>query len=317
MKHRDDIANAKLIPSILPAYLPPLSGAINRDSVPRDFEYALVTAYLLKEVRAVHADQDKIAALKFSDFNLGDRKVYNMLAPHKYLMRTKGKNSNITPQSWTQNLAQSTLLNVMKILHFGRHQEVNACIKLLLSFYHGGYLWLNCRITVDPTLINQITGLSMQGPRPTRFLPHKDHGSCSRSEDKGYLQRCREGHMRLQGSLYPERRSAPSLSTDRREISLQEPAHPSNQICSRPRREVRGGPTHELGKYLVNQLELDCREAKDQGYEFHFSWILILITFIAWEMPKGATFPNIEPFEPLVAKFSTLWYSSDMNKQWQ
>jgi hypothetical protein len=70
-------------------------------------------------------------------------------------------------------------------------------------------------------------------------------------------------------------------------------------------------------KYLVNQLELDCREAQDQGYEFHFSWLLILIAFIAWEMPEGATFPDIEPFEPLAMKFSTLWYSSDMNKQWQ
>jgi hypothetical protein len=34
-------------------------------------------------------------------------------------------------------------------------------------------------------------------------------------------------------------------------------------------------------------------------------------------MPEGATFPDIEPFEPLAMKFSTLWYSSDMNKQWQ
>ena len=67
-------------------------------------------------------------------------------------------------------------------------------------------------------------------------------------------------------------------------------------------------------KYLVNKLELDCREAQDQGYEFHFTWLLILIVFITWEMPEGATFPDIEPFEPLVAKFSTLWYSSDMNK---
>jgi hypothetical protein len=33
-KHRDDIVNAKLIPSILPSYIPPLKGAINRDSVP-------------------------------------------------------------------------------------------------------------------------------------------------------------------------------------------------------------------------------------------------------------------------------------------
>jgi hypothetical protein len=70
-------------------------------------------------------------------------------------------------------------------------------------------------------------------------------------------------------------------------------------------------------QYLVNQLELDCREAQDQGYEFHFSWLLILVAFIAWEMPEGATFPDIEPFEPLAVKFSTLWYSNDMNKQWK
>jgi hypothetical protein len=187
-KHRDDLTNAKLILSILPTYIPPLSGVVNRDNVPRDFEYALVTAYLPKGIRAVHADQDKIAALKFSDFNLDDRKVYNMLAPHKYLTRTKGKNSKIVPQSWTHNLAQSTLLNVMKILHFGRHQEVNACVKLLLSCYHGGYLWLNHRITVDPTLINQITGLSMQGPDPQDFYPRKNNGSRSSSKDQGHLR---------------------------------------------------------------------------------------------------------------------------------
>jgi hypothetical protein len=55
----------------------------------------------MKKVCAVHADKDKIIALKFSDFNLGDMKVYNMLALHKYLTRTKENNSNITPQSWT------------------------------------------------------------------------------------------------------------------------------------------------------------------------------------------------------------------------
>jgi hypothetical protein len=32
-KHRDDIANSKLFSRILPTYLPPLSGAINRESV--------------------------------------------------------------------------------------------------------------------------------------------------------------------------------------------------------------------------------------------------------------------------------------------
>jgi hypothetical protein len=104
-KHKDDLVNAKLIPSILPAYIPPLSGVENRDSVPRDFEYTLVMVYLSKGIHTVRVDQDKIATLKFNDFNLGDRKVYNMLAPHKYPNITKGKNSNIIPQSWTMNLA--------------------------------------------------------------------------------------------------------------------------------------------------------------------------------------------------------------------
>jgi hypothetical protein len=55
-KHKDDLANAKLIMSILPTYLSPLSDTINRDSVPKDFEYILVTMYLLKEVCVVCAD---------------------------------------------------------------------------------------------------------------------------------------------------------------------------------------------------------------------------------------------------------------------
>jgi hypothetical protein len=67
-------------------------------------------------------------------------------------------------------------------------------------------------------------------------------------------------------------------------------------------------------KYLVNQLELHCREAQDQGYEFHFRWLLILIAFFSWEMLESATFPEIEPFEPLYTSFTMLWYSSDMVK---
>jgi hypothetical protein len=98
-KHQDDLANSKLILNILTSYISPLSGAVNRDSMPKDFEYTLVMAYLPKGILAVRANQDKIAALKFSNFNLGDRKVYNMLAPHKYLTRTKGNNSKIIPQS--------------------------------------------------------------------------------------------------------------------------------------------------------------------------------------------------------------------------
>ena len=43
--------------------------------------------------------------------------------------------------------------------------------------------------------------------------------------------------------------------------------------------------------YLINELENDCREAQDLGYEFHYSWFIILIEFVAWKMPEGYNFP--------------------------
>jgi hypothetical protein len=156
-KHKDDLANAKLILTILPDKIPPLAGMVNRDSVPSDFEYTMVTVYLPKGIRAVLTEQDKITALKFSNFNLRDRKIYGMLPSYKYLTRKKRKNSKMIPQPWMMNLTHSTLLNVMKIPHFKRYQEVNACVKLLLSCYHVSYLWLDHRITVDPMLIHRIT----------------------------------------------------------------------------------------------------------------------------------------------------------------
>jgi hypothetical protein len=132
-KHRDDLENVKLIPTILPDYILPLVGAVSRDSVSREFDYTMVTTYLLKGIRAVRTQQDKIMTLKFSSFNLGDQKNYNMLTPYKYLTRTKGKNLKIIPQPWTMNLAQSTLLNVMKIPQFGSTRRL---MRLLISCYH-------------------------------------------------------------------------------------------------------------------------------------------------------------------------------------
>jgi hypothetical protein len=46
-------------------------------------------------------------------------------------------------------------------------------------------LVVKCRITVDLTLINPITGLSMQGPDPQDFYPGKsmDHALAQRIKD--------------------------------------------------------------------------------------------------------------------------------------
>jgi hypothetical protein len=138
----------------MPDYIPPLAGAVSRDSVPRDFDYTFITTYLPKGIHVVGTQLGQIVTLNISDFNLGDRKNYGILTPHKYLAKTKGKKLNIIPQSWTMDIARSTILNVMKIPHFDRHQEVNVCVKILLSCFHGGYLWLDRHINIDLELIH-------------------------------------------------------------------------------------------------------------------------------------------------------------------
>jgi hypothetical protein len=108
-------------------------------------------------------------------------------ATHRYLMKKTRKKPHIVSQPWIKDLVQSTILNVMKIPHFGQHQEVNTCVKLLLSCYHGRYLWLNRCITVDPALIHLMTGLSMQGPDPRHLYPGK-------TSDRSLAQRIKEAY---------------------------------------------------------------------------------------------------------------------------
>jgi hypothetical protein len=194
-----------------------------------------------------------------------------MLAPHKYLMMKKGKNSKIVPQQWTMNLTQSTLLNVMKIPHFGRHQEVNACVKLLLVSYHGGYLWLNQHITIDPAMINQITGLSMQGPDPQDYYPGK-------TTDHTLSQNIKEAY----GNVEKGMQGYKVTSIDSGTVCLTCHMIVGKLVRKNRLMQVFGFVVDLVGKcvegvqmnwsrYLADQLELDCREAQDQGYEFHFS----------------------------------------------
>jgi hypothetical protein len=96
-KHGDDLANAKLIPSILPNYILPLAGAVNRDSIPRDFKYTLATMYLPKGIQIGKPQLDKIMTLKINEFKLGDSKNFEMLYPHRYMNSKKEKKSKIIP----------------------------------------------------------------------------------------------------------------------------------------------------------------------------------------------------------------------------
>jgi hypothetical protein len=48
-------------------------------------------------------------------------------------------------------------------------------------------MWLDRRITMDPALIHQITGLSVKGPDPQQFFPRK-------ASDRSLAQRIKEAY---------------------------------------------------------------------------------------------------------------------------
>jgi hypothetical protein len=173
------------------------------------------------------------------------------------------------------------------------------------------------RITVDPTLIHQITGLSMKGPDPQQFYPGK-------ASDRSLAQRIKEAY----GEVEKGKRGYKVASIQDGTVHLTFQLIAGKLVRKNHPTQVTGFMVDLAGKcvegmqmnwasYLVNELEKDCREAQDLGYEFHYSWLIILITFVTWKMPEGATFPEIEPSEPLATRFSTLWYTNDMTKQWQ
>jgi hypothetical protein len=81
--NRDELVNAKLIPSILPNYIPPLVDVVSHDSVPRDFDYTFITSYLAKGIQVVRPQLERIPTLKINNYNVGNCKSYGMLAPKK------------------------------------------------------------------------------------------------------------------------------------------------------------------------------------------------------------------------------------------
>ena len=80
----------------------------------------------------------------------------------------------LAPQEWIKNLASSGLLNLLCIPHFGHSLELNVVVKVLLSFIHYGYLWLDHKIDLNVDAIHCIIGLSKVGADPSSHFVGKN-----------------------------------------------------------------------------------------------------------------------------------------------
>jgi hypothetical protein len=60
---------------------------VNHDNIPCEFEYTLITTYIKGDTCSWNPFGTN-PSIEEQDFNLGERKNYAMLTPHRYLMKT-------------------------------------------------------------------------------------------------------------------------------------------------------------------------------------------------------------------------------------
>jgi len=65
------------------------------------------------------------------------------------------------------------ITDLLDIPHFGRGVQINHCVKTLLSCVHGGYVWIDNKISIDAQLIHRIATFSLEGEDPTALFMDK------------------------------------------------------------------------------------------------------------------------------------------------
>jgi len=100
--------------------------------------------------------------LKYADHDLNDTEKFPRFKPYNYL-RSEHDGEVTFPFGWAESIYKSTILNTLRLPHFRRSPEVNFVVKVMMSRMHGGYLWMDSRISLDPHLIWRLTKLSKRG----------------------------------------------------------------------------------------------------------------------------------------------------------
>jgi hypothetical protein len=177
---------------------------------------------------------------------------------------------------WAVGLANTGILNLLEIPHFGRGKEVNNCVKQLMAVLHGGFLWLEQPVSIDVELIALITGLPSMGENPAQYLDDKTkEKSLAEEMKKTYgtergscgiiIKRINDATMRMATKLM----ACKMLRKCRKEEV------PVGVVAAAT--QCANGTTLSWALYLLNLFLEDCKDVQDLGTEFHYSWLLILI----------------------------------------
>jgi hypothetical protein len=79
----------------------------------------------------------------------------------------------LQPKQWETRLANTGILNLLDIPHFGKGHVVKNHVKKLMAVTHGGYLLMEDPISIDVEIIAFIIGVPSRGENPMKYLDDK------------------------------------------------------------------------------------------------------------------------------------------------
>jgi hypothetical protein len=74
------------------------------------------------------------------------------------------------------------------------------------------------------------------------------------------------------------------------------------------------GMKFHWASYMLNQFLVDCHDMQDNGTEFHYSWLTILITLTRWKEPNFSTFLD-RVGKCYTTRYESLWQAKDNKMQ--
>jgi hypothetical protein len=138
--------------------------------VPTNGKYPFLTSPVPPGVNMEREMPDNITILKFMDHDITDERKFLELAKEIYFFTRSIPRIRailLETQNWVTILEKADILNLLEIPHFEHNLEINACVKVLLNYVHGGALWLDPLMSIDTALFSWITWLPKVGEDPT------------------------------------------------------------------------------------------------------------------------------------------------------
>jgi hypothetical protein len=154
---------------------------------------------------------------------------------------------------------------------------------------HGGYLWVEDLVSKDVDLIAFITGMPYRGEIHMQYLDEKTKEKALAEEMNNTYGTKRGSHRiiikRISGIT--TRLATKIMACKLLKKSCKEEFHVGLIVAAT---KCVQGTMIILAPYLLNLFPEDFKYAQDLGTEFHYSWLLMLITLIGWTEPKYTYF---------------------------